>query len=250
LPGLITNSLSSFGLAISESLERTAWSERSRALRMLGALNDWPQVYGLLRNIWDIPSMRQTIYGPRMLDEQPVNAFDYMHSLWPEAENPVTAMARFEWRHKMVNDMLWQEDRCSMANGLEVRVPYLDAPLAGHIQSYDPQTLMPNGKLKHYMRTILAERLPAEILGRKKSGFQVNAPDFFTTQLASLADQYLSHDMVVQYGLFNPDFIRHVRALKPATKYRWHFFMLYLMLTTHIWLSLFEDLPQDGTMPS
>ena len=248
IPRFITRSLSSLGMAINQSLDNTPWTERSRAFRMLGSLNDWPRVYGLLRNIWDIPSMRHQVYGPRMLDEQLVNAFDYMDTQWPDEESPLAAMAKFEWRHKMVNDMLWQEDRCSMANSLEVRVPYLDSPLTEHIQSLPPEILMPHGKIKLYMRRLLSDLLPAEIINRKKSGFQVHAAEFFNSHLTVLADTYLSPEKVSHHGLFNPDFICMVRKLKPSVKYRWHFFMLYLMLTTHIWISLFEDNPQDGTI--
>jgi asparagine synthase (glutamine-hydrolysing) len=40
--------------------------------------------------------------------------------------------------------------------------------------------------------------------------------------------------------LFNPDFIREVRSQRPRKGLRWHYFMLYLMLGSQIWLDRFE----------
>ena len=40
----------------------------------------------------------------------------------------------------------------------------------------DRKELMPNGKLKGYMKKMLTNVLPQSILERPKSGFQVDAP--------------------------------------------------------------------------
>ena len=111
------------------------FTEFGRGLEMGGALGDWPAVYGLLRNVWDRPSVRRWLYGPRLLDEDLPDALDSLRAHWPQAESPLQAMLRFEWREKMVNDLLWQEDRASMAAGLEVRVPMVDA----YVRAKDPR---------------------------------------------------------------------------------------------------------------
>lgn len=217
------------------------WSEPRRMAMMVAEAGNWPRVYGLLRNIWDSPDLRRRLYGPRLLDQQLPNAFDELAARWPAASDPVTAAARFEWREKMVNDLLWQEDRVSMAHGLEVRVPFVDRVLARAVAPLSRAILMPGGQLKGLLRESLQPLLPAEILDRPKSGFQVDAGQFWQQQLAPLADTWLSDVEVRRHGLFNPAFVRRMRRAPPRTGLRWHFFLLYLMLGTHVWLGQFEQ---------
>jgi asparagine synthase (glutamine-hydrolysing) len=90
------------------------------------------------------------------------------------------------------------------------------------------------------MRAELAPLLPAGVLNRKKSGFQVDAPDFFKQHLATLADEHLAPHKVRDHGLFNPAFVAFLLQLPAQRRYRWHYFMLYLMIGSHLWLDLFE----------
>jgi len=221
-------------------IDRRLWTEPKRMSLMLAGLENWPRVYGLLRNVWDAPELRAQIYGPRMLDQPLDNAYATIEELWPQAQDPVEAMRQFEWQQKMVNDLLWQEDRCSMAEGLEVRVPFLDLSLSAQISELPVGELMPGGRLKGHLRDALRQILPGEILSRPKSGFQVDAQAFYHAQLRGLAARYLSPDKVREYGLFNPQFVNTVLSYKPSKYLRWHYFMLYLMITTHLWVELFE----------
>ncbi len=222
------------------SMSSTPWTERERAALMLQSLGNWPRVYGLLRNTWDSPSLKQEIYGPRMLDAELPDAFDYIDGQWPQEADPVMAMAAYEKREKMVNDMLWQEDRLSMAHGLEVRVPFVDKELFAHTGRLSRDTLMPGGRLKGHMREAVAPLLSQEILERPKSGFQVDAATFYKEHLQQMSREYLSPERVRAAGLFNPGFVSRIEQLPAKTAYRWHFFVLYMMLMTHLWMEVFE----------
>jgi asparagine synthase (glutamine-hydrolysing) len=206
---------------------------------MLAEAGDWPRVYGLLRNVWDSPRLRRLLYGPRLLDQSLPNAFDELAARWPDVSDPVAAVARVEWQGKMVNDLLWQEDRVSMAHGLEVRVPFVDRQLAARLARLDRHTMMPAGRRKGLLRDSVATLLPSEILVRPKSGFQVQAGRFWQ-QLEPLAETCLSDTEVRRHGLFNPEFVRRMRRAPARTGLRWHFFLLYLMLGTHLWLRRFQ----------
>lgn len=240
VPGFLSALTGRIAAGLLGSVSSAPWSEKERAALMLQSLGDWPRTYGLLRNIWDKPALRNEIYGPRMLDQDLPNAFDYLEGLWPGGSDPVMAMADFEYCQKMVNDLLWQEDRLSMAHGLEVRVPLVDKTLAAHVRTMDRESLMPNGKLKGHMREAVSPLLPQEILRRPKSGFQVDAATFYKKNLQMIARDVLSPERLRQAGLFNPEFVRRVEALPARTKYRWHFFILYMMLMTHLWMEVFE----------
>jgi len=240
MPRVLCKKIGGMGVSALRTMSNVRWSEPERAMVMLGLLGNWPRVYGVLRNLWDTPALRTWIYGPRMLDIPHPDAFETLEELWPRQQDPVAAMAEFEWRHKMVNDLLWHEDRLSMAEGLEVRVPFVDAQLAHHVGQFDRRTLMPHGRLKGYLRGVLRSILPEEILARPKSGFQVNAPEFYHQHLRGWEDPFLSEDYIRHTGLFNPAFVRSILRYEVHKRTRWHYFMLYLILGTHLWVELFE----------
>lgn len=241
LPDFATNTVGTLGAGLATLLPGPMWSEGERALRMFAALGNWPRVYGLLRNVWDSPKLRRMIYGPRMLDARLPDAFTTLEMLWPNNTDPVSAMATFEWRQKLVNDLLWQEDRVSMAEGLEVRVPFVDTVLAAEIRSLNRHRLMPNGRPKGYLRDIAREILPKEIIDRRKSGFQVDAPAFVTKYLFGPYRALLDEDKTRAIGLFNPEFIKQIKKYGARKCLRWHYFMLYLIIMTHLWIEIFEQ---------
>lgn len=215
------------------------WSEPERALLAL-ATRDLPRCYGLLRNLWDSPRMRCEIYGPRLLDADLPDAFDVLRSLWPDESDPLKAVARFEWERKMVNDLLWNEDRCSMAEGLEVRVPFVDMQVHSAAARLAPSDHMPCGRLKGALRDEFASLLPRAILDRPKSGFQLNAVALFEGPLRAALERWLSSERIAESGLFNPRFVMTCLNRRRSRTLRWHYFLLLLMLQTHIWLDLFE----------
>ncbi|MCP5159881.1 MAG: asparagine synthase (glutamine-hydrolyzing) [Gammaproteobacteria bacterium] len=219
---------------------RDVWTERRRAVEMLAALPDWGQVYGILRNVWDSPGLRRLIYGERMLDAALPDAFAWLNERFPVEPDAATAMAHFELNHKLVNDLLWQEDRVSMRVGLEVRVPFLDRELMRCVQQWPRQALMPSGRKKHLLKQYARAELPDFILRRPKSGFQLNIVAAAMGELKPVFDEYLSEERLRHHQLFNPDFVRGVRA-QPARKgLRWHYFLLYLMAQCHLLREVFN----------
>jgi asparagine synthase (glutamine-hydrolysing) len=217
------------------------WSEPERACHVVAGLGDWPRLYGLLRNLWDSPAMRRQISGPRLLDAALPDAFDVLRSHWPAQRDPVMAAVAFEQRHKLVNDLLWNEDRCSMAVGLEVRTPFVDAVVQASVAGLSRAELMPRRRPKGRLREALKPLLPEAILRRPKSGFQLDAGQFFHLHLRELAAEWLSPARVKEAGLFAPEFVRSALALPPVKAHRWHYFMLFMMLSTHLWLAVQSD---------
>ncbi len=240
-PRFITNQIGELGASMIRAVNPLINSELERQALMAQSLGDWSRVYALLRNVWDSEPLRRKIYGPRMLDTVTSNVFDTVSELWPDEKDPVMAMARFEWKQKMVNDLLWQEDRASMAEGLEVRVPFVDTVLADKIFAMNRSELTPGGVKKGYLKNKLSHALlPDSILNRPKSGFQVDAPRFFNDKLAGLAQIWLNEKKIKETALFNPAFVKYVTSLSERRNVRWHYFMLYLMIGAQIWVEIFE----------
>jgi len=219
---------------------RVGFGEGQRAMLMLASAGNVARAYAVLRNVWDGVIPRERIYGPRMLDQPLPDAAEWIEMRWPNHHHPVAAMAEFEWRNKMVDDLLWQEDRTSMASGLEVRVPFVDTLLAAH-PTIERQPGRYHPGRKTLLRAAFASQLPGHILNRPKSGFQIDIAQHFDSLFFDVIAQWLSPERVRHHGLFSPSFVSEVLKLPRRRSYRWHFFMMLLMALSHRWIELFEQ---------
>ena len=85
----------------------------------------------------------------------------------------VTKMQYLDINMWMVGDILLKADRMSMANSLELRVPFLDKEVFG-VASKLPTPLRVNKfNTKYAMRKAAARRLPEEVAEKPKLGFPV-----------------------------------------------------------------------------
>jgi asparagine synthase (glutamine-hydrolysing) len=79
----------------------------------------------------------------------------------------------FDINNYLVNDILALTDKASMASSVEVRVPFLDHRLVELIFSNNNvfQNLTNTSNSKYFLKKILSDTLSAEIINRKKEGF-------------------------------------------------------------------------------
>lgn len=216
-----------------------SFEEFNRGGQALSAMPDVAAAYGILRNVWDSESGRQRIYGPRLLEYKLQNAFELLRTSWSGSQDAVMAAAGFEIKNKMANDLLLQEDRLSMAFGLEVRVPFLDEDLVRYTTNIASVERMKGNSKKALMKETVGKWLPQEILSRPKSGFQLPIHETFQQHLRPLCERYLSPARLKDDGLFNPKFVEEILLARPHLRLRWHYFLLYLMIGVNIWQDIF-----------
>jgi asparagine synthase (glutamine-hydrolysing) len=110
------------------------------------------------------------------------------------------------------NDMLVKVDLMSMANSLEVRVPFLDYRLVDFLFSLPTEFKIGNGQQKKILKDSVAHLLPPEVITRKKQGFEVPLLKWFQTELrASIESVWLNDDFIESQGIFDP---RQIKKLK------------------------------------
>jgi len=73
----------------------------------------------------------------------------------------------------MQDDILAKVDRMSMANSLEVRVPFLDHNIAEFAARLPVNYKLKGFKTKYIVKQAMKERLPSDIIQRKKKGFGI-----------------------------------------------------------------------------
>ncbi|MXP63098.1 asparagine synthase (glutamine-hydrolyzing) [Roseomonas sp. M0104] len=113
--------------------------------------------------------------------------------------HPLGAIAAWQQRVSLPDDMLHKVDRMSMAHALEVRTPFLDHRLGELMNRASFNAKMVGGRQKYILRKALERYLPADFLWRRKQGFVVPLSLWFKDDLAGfLRGRLLSPGAAVQ----------------------------------------------------
>ncbi len=121
--------------------------------------------------------------------------------LMPEAD-PLTRSLQLYQALYLPDDILTKVDRASMAVGLEVRAPFLDARLVDFIHRMPSSHKLYRGESKRLLKRAIASRLPASIRSRAKKGFGIPVARWLRGPLAPLVDRLLHRDRIQMQGLF------------------------------------------------
>lgn len=133
------------------------------------------------------------------------------------------------------DDILYKVDRMSMAHSLEVRPPFLDHRIVEFAASL-PQDFKVRGfRLKFVLRRLMKDKLPASILRRAKTGFDIPAHHWFRGVLKPLLLDQVSPAAVRATGLFDADAVG--RLIRDHMERRINAgYQLWGLLTLFVWM--------------
>jgi asparagine synthase (glutamine-hydrolysing) len=123
---------------------------------------------------------------------------------------------RSDFNTVLVGDMLYKTDMMSMANGLEVRVPFLDHRLVDFVMTLPSEYKIDALRRKKIARDAFVELIPTNILTRKKKGFDVPVQDYLYKNegIKSFMSSTLTPDFIREQGLFHPEFAKTMIPVK------------------------------------
>ncbi|MET8044299.1 asparagine synthase (glutamine-hydrolyzing) [Micromonospora sp. NPDC005215] len=165
----------------------------------------------------------------------------------PPTHTALHRSLHYEYQTRLPSWVLMLSDRLSMANGVEVRVPFMDRALLDLSARLDPRVLMRGTSEKHILKEALRDVVPAPIRRRRKKPFFTPiTPWYLTGPGEELAATYLGPAAVRASGLFDPAEVTalHQAALRGAgrtwegTVAEW---ASMAVLTTHLLLEVFHD---------
>ena len=109
-----------------------------------------------------------------------------------------------EQRFFLSDHNLIYTDKMSMANGVEVRVPFLDNEFSDFVKKIPIKYKINGTKTKWILKESMRKYLPNSIIDRKKTGFGVPLRNWMKEDFKELMHSTLSDNSLNSTGIFDP----------------------------------------------
>jgi asparagine synthase (glutamine-hydrolysing) len=122
----------------------------------------------------------------------------------------VNQMLYADTKTSLPDDLLLKADKMTMANSIELRVPFLDHQFLEFAASLPENFKVRGFTTKYIAKTALRDRVPGEILRRKKVGFPVPYESWMRNELKDWVRDILLGGETLSRGYFNKGCIEHL----------------------------------------
>jgi len=177
------------------------------------------------------PDVKKRLYNTELsslISKDKTYLFEKSYALTDSKTDSLSRLLFLDTRGLLPDNLLLFNDKMTMANSIENRVPYLDIDLVNFIESL-PIDLKLRGKTGKYIHRKAAEKwIPKSIIERKKRGFETPVGEWFKNELsttlidlidspASLSKLYLNTKEIKQmlelHRMKKKDYSRHLFIL-------------------------------------
>jgi len=187
--------------------------------------------------------LKETIYTPSFSHcVHPWNARDYVDETFRDfsEKNLKQAFSMTDFLSYLPGDILTKVDIASMANSLECRSPFLDHKLVEFAVRLHPSEKLAFLKGKRILKKVLANRIPAVILKRRKMGFGVPLREWFREKKwKETLNNVLLDRQALQRGYFRGEAIEgliqeHTEGKRDRSAVLWQLLVLELWHRTYL----------------
>ena len=177
--------------------------------------------------------MRRRLFSPaQQRDLQGYRAIDLLshHMRRAPTDHYLSQVQYVDLKTYLPGDILTKVDRASMANSLEVRVPFLDHRLLEWAATL-PFRLKLNGREgKYLLKQAMRRYIPENVLFREKMGFAVPLARWFRGPLREHARSALCAGVLTETGMFDRDYLnvlvdQHQMGLRDHSSAIWALLM-------------------------
>lgn len=157
-----------------------------------------------------------------------------------DALDPLARLGYVDMASFLSGNCLEYADRMSMANSLEMRCPFADHRIQELGLAIPFRWKCPRGETKSILREALDGILPANILTKKKMGFNPPVPQWINQELRPMILDLLSRTSVSRRGIFRPEavdlLVQHHREGKRDNSLK-----IWGLLMLELWFRLYID---------
>ena len=125
-----------------------------------------------------------------------------------EEDKSINAVLRSDVDMVLPNDMLVKVDMMSMANGLEIRNPFLDYRVVEFAFSLPTEQKINGQMKKRIVQDAFRDILPHELYNRPKHGFEVPLLQWMRNELKSRILEVTNKDFIQSQGIFSPEAVQ------------------------------------------
>ncbi len=139
----------------------------------------------------------------------------------------INLMLYMDVKGLLPGDMLTKVDRMSMANSLEVRVPFLDHTFAEYVFQLRGNMKLKGQNRKYILMETFKDLLPPSLHRRPKWGFEMPIGAWLRNELKFLIDEYLSEALIRKQEFFNYEIIKglinhHMNGRQDTSWHLWN----------------------------
>lgn len=232
LPSMVTRSFAFFANRIPGRFERLK--------RGVSSLSE-PDMLTRLTKIYSFynAEMKQQLFKGPLTLHNTADAYkskEALRSLQHDVRHldPLTQILYIDTRANLPDDLLMVGDKMSMANSLEVRVPFLDYRLIEFIETLPPYLKLNGFTGKYLHKKAMSQWLPKEVVYRQKKGFANPIDHWFRTHMRTFVEECLlsPHSGIAYF--FDQRYIRRMldQDREGNAQLRRH---LYLLVSFELW---------------
>lgn len=131
-------------------------------------------------------------------------------------------------------------DKASMAESIEVRVPFLDRDLMKFAATLPIDLKLRGTTTKYLLRKVAEPLLPHDVIYRPKVGFGAPLQEWLDAELKDLVEDTLSHQSLKTRGWFDPVAVDQLRADNKAGRVD-AASTIYELVCLELWMRRFVD---------
>ena len=160
----------------------------------------------------------------------------------PQSVPRLHRMLYLEGKFFLADHNLNYVDKVSMANGVEVRVPFLDPELIA-LSAQLPLHYKQRGATgKWVLRKAMEAYLPHDVIYRSKTGFGAPLRHWLRNQLRPLVEDVLAPESLARRGLFDPAAVRTLVQLNADRRID-AAYSIFSLICIELWCRMFIDPP-------
>jgi asparagine synthase (glutamine-hydrolysing) len=152
----------------------------------------------------------------------------------------ITKVQYLDLRLYFQESVLVKVDRASMACSLEVRAPFLDHELVEFVMGLPSKLKLKGSTSKYILKNAMKNRLPDEIIKRRKKGFGVPIAKWVKGPLKELFEDLLSSERIKREGFLNPEYVNTLLQ-DHLTNKRDNRKQLWTLLVWELWLNRYSS---------
>lgn len=177
----------------------------NKMLRFIEGIN---QPAGMAHARWRVfagDAVRRALFTPDAFCTISTPAGDHIARLIQSAgeRDPVNLSLYVDLKSYLCDNCLLKVDRMSMANSLEVRVPYLDKEMVELAFQVPGRLKVRNGRTKVLLKKVAERHIPCECVYRPKEGFSIPIKNWLGGRLRPLMEELLSPTTIRREGVFD-----------------------------------------------